>query len=161
KLDHQTFGIAGRLYRLNEGAHEIEIAGLPRSDVNTDAGAAAERIIEPLDGADSFGQHEIGDGIDQTKLNAKADEIAGRVNFAVIVAPTHQCFETDDLLSEDVDLGLERTAEFAVADGKAQALLDLHARGELLRHGGVEIDHITFGLVLGAIHGVVGIAPQR
>ena len=45
----------------------------------------------------------------------------------------------------DVDLGLERAAELAVADREAQPLLELHAGGDRLAHVEVEIDRAALG----------------
>src|SRR5205807_1727948 len=127
ELDHDAPRVAALIDRLQQAAHELEVAGLLGGDVDADRGAGAERRIELLDRAHRLVDHEMGDRIDQPELDREPDERARRLDLAVLVAPAHQRLEPDHLLGVHVDLGLERAAELAVADREAQPLLELHA----------------------------------
>ena len=99
--------------------------------------------------------------VDQAELGRQPDEIAGRLDLAVLVAQADQRFDADYLFAADIDLGLERAAETAVADGKPQPLLLLHPRGHRPPHGGIEQRGAAFGAFLDAIHGGIGGAAQH
>ena len=68
------------------------------------------------------------------EFDGEADEVAGRLDHALLVAPAQQHLDADDRVGAHVDLGLEGAAEAPVADRQPQPLLDRHAGG-----GGVAI----------------------
>lgn len=103
----------------------------------------------------------MGDLIDQPEFDRERDEFARPLDVAVAVAPAQQRLEPDHVVGADVHLGLERAVELPVADGEAQALLALHARGDRLPHVEVEKARAALHAVLGPVHGGVGVAPQR
>src|SRR6266849_6035568 len=74
--------------------------------------------------------------------------------------PANERFESDDLLAANVDLRLERAGKLAIADGEAQALLQLHARGHAATHVAIEERGGALRSALGAVHRAVGVSPQ-
>ena len=98
----------------------------------------AERLVDQVHGADDLAERQIGQALDQAELDREPDELARRLDHALFVAQPDQRLDADDLLGADVDLGLERAAETAVAEGEPQPLLPAHARRHGAPHVGIE-----------------------
>jgi hypothetical protein len=86
-----------------------------------------ECFIQPSHGFYGFAQHEAGDRIDDPELYRKIDESLGRLDLAGIVAPADESLEAHHFARSNIDLRLKGATELGIADGKPQALLELHA----------------------------------
>ncbi len=89
----------------------------------------AERFVDQIHRADDLIERQVRHIVDQAELGRQPDEVAGRLDLAVLVTQANQRFDADHFLAADIDLGLERAAEAAVADGEPQPLLLLHPGG--------------------------------
>ena len=106
--------------------------------------------------SDDLAERQIGQVVDQAEFDREPDELPGRLDHAFLVAQPDQRLDADDLLGADVDLGLERAAETAVADGEPQPLLLRHARRHGAAHVGIEQRRAALGAVLDAVHRGIG-----
>ena len=120
-----------------------------------------EGLIDGIDRFDDFGQHQMGQFVDQAELDGQIDEGAGRLNHALVVAQAHQRLDALDLAGADVDLGLERAAKALFQDCEPQRLLDPGAGQRLALHAGVEKDGGALAAVLDAVHRDIGVLAQR
>ena len=120
-----------------------------------------ERFVDQIHRADDLIERQVRHIVDQAELGCQPDELAGRLDLAVLVAQADQRFDADHFFAADIDLGLERAAEAAVADGEPQPLFLRHSRGHRPPHGGIEQRGAALGALLDAIHGGVGGAAQH
>ena len=160
-LDHEALGKAGRFQGQRERTHELGIAGLLGRDIDADRGVGAEGFVDHVDRFHDLGQHQMRELVDQSQFDGEADEGAGRLDDALVVAQAHQRLDALDLPGPDVDLGLEGAAKALFQDGKPQRLLDLHARRRFVLHGGVEEGGGALAFVLDAVHRKVGVLAQH
>ena len=142
-------------------AHELDIAGLLCRDVDADRGVRAECFVDQVHRADDVIERQMGHIVDQAELGRQPDEIAGRLDLAVLVAQANQRFDADHFLAADIDLGLERAAEAAVAHCEPQPLFLRHPGGHRPPHVGIEQRGAALGALLDAIHGGIGGAAQH
>ncbi len=73
-------------------------------------------------------EHPLADRHDQSGLLGQVDELTGRDQAELGMAPTDQCLETDQATGSDLELGLIKEAELVVGDSLAQAPLEGLAR---------------------------------
>ncbi|MDM5179664.1 hypothetical protein PO883_20955 [Massilia sp. DJPM01] len=74
--------------------------------------------------------------------------------------PAHQRFGLADAVVVHVDDGLEMERQLAFVEGPAQLVADRHARLRRLLHAGREVGEAVAAVVLGLVHGLVGVAQQ-
>ena len=160
-LDHETPWIARGVDGLGKGSHEFRVTGLFGCNIDADARAGTEGIIDQVDRFDDFFQNQVGDFIDQPEFNRKIDECARRMKDAVVVAQPDQRLDPLDFLGPDVDFGLERAAEAPIENCSAAApALSPSAASASRSMPEFEQERRAFGFALGAIHRDVGVLPE-
>src|SRR5215469_740255 len=114
-----------------------------------------------LHGFSGLRQYKVGDAIHQPEFGGEADKDPRRADCSLIVAPSDQGLEADNLLSTNVDFWLERAAKSPIPDRQSQTLLELHPRGQCPPHLDVKKDGSSFRFSLCPIHCIVGVPAQR
>ena len=161
QLDHEPVGASRRGEVAHEIGHEADVAGLLGGDVEADRGAGAEGGVDVPERRHRLVEHHARDVVDHPEFDREPDEIARGLDEAGLVAPAQQHFEPHRAVRVDVDLGLVGAQEPPVPDGEAQPLLRLHAAVGRHPHRVVEERDVALAVGLDAVHGDVGVAPER
>ena len=145
-LDHAQYGI-GQHSRIELARREIDRdLELLRPGQTVDAGAAK----------DLFAQF-----VDQPAVLRKCDENVGRDRAAIGFAPPRERLDAGYLAGRNADDRLVGDVDPAFFDRRAQVALERAAIALRGIHLVIEETRFALRLVLGAVHGEVGVLPQR
>ena len=106
-------------------------------------------------------EHPAPDRQDQVGLLGDGDELRGRDEPALGMAPADERLEAAQLAARQADQRLQVQLELAVGDRAAQLVLDRQAAQDAGAQLGVEDLVAAAAALLGAVHGDVGVAQQR
>ena len=121
------------------------------------AGAALPRPGLVAGGA----QHPFADRHDQACVLGQRNELVGRDQTALGMAPAHQGFDGDDVAAAHVDLRLIQQIQLLVFQGAAQANFELDVAHDLHGQRRAVQPGVVLAAVLGVVHGGVGEFEQR
>ena len=161
-LQLETLGIeTGIGQHRSEGLYRISILELPRREVYRHPQRRQARFLPGFRLRTCCAEHPLVQRNDQFGLFRHGDEFSGEHQAPLWVLPAYEGFHADDLSGANVLLRLVVDDELFVPQRAPQLLLQRQPRGDFGVHGGAVELEVVSALILGAVHGHIGVLQQR
>ena len=154
-LHHEAASEIGGAEFLAERAHEFRIAGLLGRDIDADR-RIGPSIIKQFHRVHDLMKGQVRQVIDEFEVDGKADEFAGRSNYAVLVTQSDQRFNATTSWC-NVDFRLKCTA-----NGLSRTARRIAVPAPSCRHGAPLIGIEECGAALRALlHSIMAVSATR